>query len=342
MADVTARMLALLSTLQTGRSFSGAELAQRLGVSPRTLRRDVDRLRGYGYPVDTRPGPGGYYRLATGRAMPPLVLDDDEAVATLLGLAVLAATGSASAGGLDEAATRAYGKLDQFLPARLRPRVASVRASVETSPHGAPPVVADQLGLIAEAIAHHEIVTFAYVDAHGEPTHRRVEPYRQLHHLLRWYLLAWDTDRADWRTFRLDRLSGAVRTGARYAPRPLPAGSALDLLRRGLHEARQRVDLVLDAPGPRVIDAFRYQDAEIGPFDDRRTRISLWIDSWQWLILHLAALDADFTFEAPPEVGRACRAFARRLLAATADATGSRPPQDAGGDGDPRPHGDSR
>lgn len=131
MADVTERMLALLSTLQTGRSFSGEELTRRLSVSPRTLRRDVDRLRGYGYPVETQPGPGGYYRLAAGRTMPPLVLDDDEAVATLLALASLAAIepptkgGPYTVGGIDDAATRAYGKLDQFLPARLRPRVAA-------------------------------------------------------------------------------------------------------------------------------------------------------------------------------------------------------------------------
>ncbi|MFC7584879.1 helix-turn-helix transcriptional regulator [Nonomuraea antimicrobica] len=122
MADVTERMLALLSTLQTGRPFSGEELASRLAVSPRTVRRDVERLRGYGYPVETQPGPGGFYRLVAGRTMPPLVLDDDEAIAVLLGLATLAAVRSDEDGSLDDAATRAYGKLDQFLPARLRPR----------------------------------------------------------------------------------------------------------------------------------------------------------------------------------------------------------------------------
>ena len=153
MADVTERMLALLSTLQTGRSFSGEELTRRLSVSPRTLRRDVDRLRGYGYPVETQPGPGGYYRLAAGRTMPPLVLDDDEAVATLLALASLAAIGPSTEGGIDDAATRAYGKLDQFLPARLRPRVASIRASLETSPQRAPSVTAHQFSIVAEAIA---------------------------------------------------------------------------------------------------------------------------------------------------------------------------------------------
>ncbi|MER7420912.1 transcriptional regulator [Micromonospora peucetia] len=319
MADVTERMLSLLSTLQTGRSFSGDELARRLGISPRTLRRDVDRLRGYGYPVDTQPGPGGYYRLAAGRTMPPLVLDDDEAVATLLGLASLAATGPATSGGIDEAATRTYGKLDQFLPARLRPRVAAIRASLETSPHEAPPVTAGQLSLIADAVARHEVVTFTYTDAHGERSRRRVEPYRQIHHLLRWYLLAWDTDRADWRVFRLDRLADPLRTGVHYAPRPLPAESALEYLRRGLHRTRQWVTLVVDAPAPRVLDALRYHDAEIDALGDQRTRVTLALDSWQWLMLNLAFLDADFRINAPPEFTRACRTFASRLLAATAD-----------------------
>jgi predicted DNA-binding transcriptional regulator YafY len=318
MADVTERMLALLSALQSGRSYTGDELAQRLGVSPRTLRRDVQRLRGYGYPVDTRPGPGGHYRLTAGRTMPPLVLDDDEAVATLLGLASLAATGPAGDGGLDDAATRAYDKLDQLLPSRLRPRVTSIRASLETSPQPAPRVIAAQLALIAEAISHREVLTFAYVSSRGENTRRRVEPHRQVHHLLRWYLLAWDVDRADWRTFRTDRITDPVRTGAHHEPRPLPAGSALEFLRHGLNRTKQRVELVVQAPAPRLIDALRYQDAEMEPVDDQRTKLTLHHDSWQWLVLHLALLDADFTISAPAELQEAITAFAGRLLAATA------------------------
>jgi predicted DNA-binding transcriptional regulator YafY len=326
MADVTARMLALLSALQTGRSFSGDELAQRLGVSPRTVRRDVQRLRGYGYPVRTQPGPGGHYRLSAGRTMPPLVLDDDEAVATLLGLASLAATGPARDGGLDDAATRAYGKLDQFLPSRLRPGVASLRSSLETSRQPAPLVTAAQLGLIAEAVSHRETLTFTYISSRGERTRRRVEPHRQVHHLLRWYLFAWDVDRADWRVFRVDRITEAVRTGARYAPRPLPAESALEYLRRGLNRTKHRVQLVVESPTARVLDALKYQDAEIDAVNNHRTTVTLSLDSWHWLILHLAFLDADFTISAPAELLQACSAFARRLLAATtqpADVPGS-------------------
>ncbi|NBE93034.1 WYL domain-containing protein [Nonomuraea sp. KC401] len=321
MADVTQRMLDLLSTLQTGRAFTGEELARRLGVSPRTLRRDIDRLRGYGYPVDTQPGPGGYYRLASGRTMPPLVLDDDEAVATLLALASLAAAeppeepATATGEGVDAAATRAYGKLDQFLPARLRPQVASIRASLETSPQRAPSVAARQLGIAGEAIAHRETMTFSYTDARGERTERRVEPYRQVHHLLRWYLLAWDLDRADWRVFRLDRVTGPAGTGRRYTPRPLPAESASDYLRQGLNRSKEPVTVLVEAPAADVVDALKFQDAEIHSVDDTHTRITLALDSWPWLILNLAFLDADFEIDAAPHLLAACRAFGERLLA---------------------------
>ncbi|RNL86037.1 helix-turn-helix transcriptional regulator [Halostreptopolyspora alba] len=317
MADVTERMLALLSTLQTGRPFSGEELTRRLGVSPRTLRRDVDRLRGYGYPVETQPGPGGFYRLAAGRTMPPLVLDDDEAVATLLGLASLAAVGTSVAGGIDDAATRAYGKLDQFLPARLRPRVASVRSSLETSPQQAPNVTADQLGTIADAITRRETVTFGYTNASGERRDRRVEPYRQVHHLMRWYLLGWDLEREDWRLFRLDRISTPVRTGDRFVTRPLPADSALEYLRQGINRSKQPVDLLVAAPAADVIDALKFHDAEIHASDDRHTNVRLALDSWQWLVLSLAFLDADFQIHAGARFTRACRAFGERLVAAT-------------------------
>ncbi|TDC99761.1 YafY family transcriptional regulator [Nonomuraea deserti] len=316
MADVTQRMLALLSTLQTGRSFTGEELARRLSVSPRTLRRDIDRLRGYGYPVDTQPGPGGYYRLASGRTMPPLVLDDDEAVATLLALASLAAVEPSAEGGIDAAATRAYGKLDQFLPARLRPHVASIRSSLETSPQRAPSVAARQLGIVAEAIARRETMAFTYTDARGERTERRVEPYRQVHHLLRWYLLAWDIDRADWRVFRLDRITGPATTGHRYTPRPLPAESASDYLRRGLNRGKEPATVLVKAPAADVVDALRFQDAEIHSVDDTHTRITLALDSWPWLILNLAFLDADFEIDAAPHLLEACRTFGERLLAA--------------------------
>lgn len=326
MADVTERMLSLLSILQTGRACSGEELARRLGISPRTLRRDVERLRGYGYPVETRPGPGGYYQLRAGRTLPPLLLDDDEAIATLLGLAALGATGPAAEGGLDDAATRAYGKIDQFLPARLRPRAAAIRASLETGSQRAPGVPPGHLATLAAAIAHREVVTFVYRGGHGDPEARRVHPYRQIHQHLRWYLLAWDTARADWRVFRLDRMTELLRTGAHYDPRPLPADSALDYLRRGLDIGKRRVELRIALPPERVADALIHQHADIVAYDDRHTTVTVRLDTWQWILGALAFLDSEFTVTAAPaDFFAGYETFAGRLLAAVTDRPAAAP-----------------
>ncbi len=312
-ADVMHRVLALLAVLQSGRSFSGAELAARLDVPPRTLRRDIGRLRGYGYPVETRPGPGGHYRLAAGRAMPPLLLDDDEAVATLLGLAALGSTGSASEGSIDRAAVRAYGKVDQYLPKRLRPRAAALRASLETAPTPAPSTSAETVGRIAGAIAQEHTVTFRYAGADGAATTRLVEPHRHLHLHQRWYLLGWDVDKRDWRTFRLDRLAELRVTGRTFSPRPLPAGTGVDHLRAGINRHRRRVVLTVDAPVPAVADAFHRQDVVLSTVAGGATRAELALDSWQWLLPGLAFLGADFTVEEPEDFRTALRGFAARL-----------------------------
>ncbi|MBT2484702.1 MULTISPECIES: YafY family protein [unclassified Microbacterium] len=234
MADVTQRMLALLATLQGGGSFSGADLAGRLSVTPRTLRRDVERLRGYGYPVLTRPGPGGSYRLGVGQRLPPLVLDDDEAVATIVALASLAAAAPTRPGGLNDAAVRAYGKIEGLLPTRLRSRATALRSSIEAERRQVPDIAADALGVLAEAIATEEIIVFDYTDAVGTDTRRRVEPHTQVLIDGRWYLFGWDLDRADWRVFRSDRITSPRRTGVGFTPRALPAGSAVAYLRSGL------------------------------------------------------------------------------------------------------------
>lgn len=317
MADVTERMLALLATLQSGRTFAGPELADRLAVSGRTLRRDISRLRGYGYPVRTQPGPGGHYLLAAGAALPPLTFDDDEAVATLLALASFAGDGPLAAGAVQDAATRAYATLDQVLPARLRPRLTALRASLETSATGTPPVNAEQLATLGEAIAARELVTFAYTDAQGRSTQRRVEPYRHVHHLLRWYLLAWDVDRADWRVFRLDRVARLQRTARGFTARPLPAASALEYLRQGLHRDRRPVTVLVEAPVQRVLEVFSYDDVEAAPLGPARTQVTVAVDTWQRLVLGLAFLDADFSVSADSELAAPFRSFGGRLQGAT-------------------------
>lgn len=319
MSDVTGRMLSLLATLQSGRSFSGEDLAVRLGVSPRTLRRDIDRLRGYGYPVETRPGPGGHYRLAAGRTMPPLMLEDDEAVALLLGLAALAAPANAVEGSLDEAATRAYGKLEQFLPKRLRPRIAGLRASVETGPKSAPSTSATHLGLIADAIGSRRIVAFDYERKGGAISARRVEPHRQAHHLERWYLLGWDLDRGDWRVFRVDRIRSLRVSTASFEPRPEPADTAVDFLTGGINRDRETVTITVEAGAAAVADAFRFDNVDLEPLGEGRTRVRLRLDTWEWPLLALAFLDADFTVEAPERFRQGFKEFGERLRRATGD-----------------------
>ncbi|SDE14055.1 helix-turn-helix transcriptional regulator [Glycomyces harbinensis] len=322
MSDVTGRMLSLLATLQTGRSFSGEELAARLGVSPRTLRRDVDRLRGHGYPVETRPGPGGHYRLAAGRTMPPLMLEDDEAMAMLLGLAALGAAGSADEGSLDDAATRAYGKLEQFLPKRLRPRIARLRTSLETGPKSAPSISAADVGLLADAIGSRQVVVFDYERKGGAVTSRRVEPHRQAHHLERWYLLGWDVDRGDWRVFRVDRMSGLRVSTARFASRPVPADTAIDYLASGINRSREAMVITVEAPADAVADAFRFDNAEVEPLGERRTRVRLRLETWEWPLVALAFLDADFAIEGPDRFRQGLKGFGERLGRALDDRGG--------------------
>jgi predicted DNA-binding transcriptional regulator YafY len=324
MADVTQRMLALLSTLQTGRRFSGQELASRLEVSLRTVRRDVERLRSYGYPVETQPGPAGYYRLMAGSSLPPLVLDDDEAIAMLLGLVTLAAAGPGDGDGdgddaLDDAAARAYGKLDQFLPARLRARVVALRASLESGHQRGPGVRAALLSDVAQAVADRRIVRFTYLDRHGVASERRVEPHRQIHLHQRWYLLGWDLDRSDWRVFRADRITDLQVSGARHEARDLPAASALAYLRQGLNVDRQPVRLIVDAAPAEVADAFKGQDTRLEAITGQQTEATVWLDTWQWLVLDLAFLDADVSIVEPSDVRTAIAAFARRLLASSGE-----------------------
>lgn len=180
-------------------------------------------------------------------------------------------------------------------------------------------MTAQHLSIVAEAIAHRETITFRYVDAAGNATERRVDPYRQIHHLLRWYLMGWDTRRKDWRVFRVDRLHEPVRTGHRYPVRDLPADSASDYLRRNLRRGKEPVDLLVDAPVEHVVDALKFQESRIRSASDDRTTVGLDVDSWQWLVLILAFVDADFRIDGSETLLRSCRLFAQRLSAATDD-----------------------
>jgi predicted DNA-binding transcriptional regulator YafY len=322
MADPSGRMLVLLSTLQDGRTWSGPDLAARLGTSPRTLRRDVDRLRELGYPVQARPGPGGHYRLVAGTAMPPLLLDDDEAVAIAVGLRLAASTRTqVDDGEGNDSASRALRKLEQVLPARLRHKVTTVHRATETAPVAGAAVSTRLLSLVGTAAEQHERLLFGYRSRDGAVTDRRVEPYRQVLAGRRWYLLGWDLDRADWRTFRLDRVTDARTTGERFAPRDLPAESAAAYLDAALKAPRHRAVLTFLAPAERLADRIGHQDGALEPIDAGRCRYTTWVDSFEWLAITTAILGVEFRVEEPAGFTEFCAQLAERLGRATTAAS---------------------
>ncbi|WP_406318537.1 helix-turn-helix transcriptional regulator [Streptomyces sp. NBC_00118] len=235
MLETSARLLRLLSLLQARREWSGADLADRLGVTPRTVRRDVDRLRGLGYPVDASPGTGGGYRMGAGAELPPLLLDDDEAVAVAVGLRTSADQGVE---GIGETSVRALSKLEQVLPDRLRRRVSALNAFTVPMLRGPGPSDADPSVLteLAAACRDSERLRFAYEDHGGAATRRTVEPHRLVCSERRWYLVAWDVDREDWRTFRVDRITPRPPHGPRFTPRTPPADDLAAYVSKGVSQ----------------------------------------------------------------------------------------------------------
>jgi predicted DNA-binding transcriptional regulator YafY len=271
--DPTERALLLLSLLQTHRFWPGAELTARLGVSSRTLRRDVDRLRSLGYPVDATPGASGGYRLGAGSHLPPLLLDDEEAVAIAVGLRAAA---GASIEGMEDTAVRALAKLEQVLPDRLRRRVHAVHSNVVSLQwSGGPSVDADALAVLALGCRDNEQVRFDYRRRDGEEASRLVEPHQLVSAGRRWYLVAWDVRRADWRTFRLDRLDRARLAGVRCEPRALPGGDAAAFVAESIRTMPLPYSALLDVDGTpdAVREALSWSDAEIEPLGKRRSRV---------------------------------------------------------------------
>lgn len=309
------RMLRLLSLLQTGRSWPGTELAERVGTSPRTLRRDVDRLRELGYPVRSTPGPGGSYRLVAGRAMPPLLFTDDEAVATVIGLRFAALTILDGADGATDGALR---KLEQVLPPRLNLRTQAMLATLDATARGTPVALGllDQLGSAAYA---NQDVRFRYTSRAGTASDRRVEPYRQVLLGRRWYLLGWDLDRRDWRTFRLDRITDLAVRGTTFAPRPLPRGGAASFVQASalVPVSRHRGVVRFQAPLSVVSERLTAESGTLEAVDDHTCRYVTGVDSWEWLSITLAMVGVPYTVEGPPELVEHTRAMAARLTAAT-------------------------
>ncbi|MFE6198030.1 helix-turn-helix transcriptional regulator [Streptomyces sp. NPDC057838] len=321
--DTPARLLTLLSLLQTPREWPGGELADRLGVSRRTVRRDIDRLRELGYPVQATKGADGGYRLVAGKAMPPLVLDDEEAVAIAVGLR--AGAGHAVEG-LDEASVRALAKLEQVLPGRLRHRVTTLQAATTPLTSGDGPSIAPEtLTVMASTVAGRERLRFAYRAADGTASRRLTEPYRLVSTGRRWYLVAYDLDRDDWRTFRVDRVSEPFATGARFTPRELPTGDAAEYLRRSMHRQQRTYDFVVTFAAPADFVAARVP-AWLGapePVDEGSCRLrGSTGDAPQWVALRLAMLECDFTVHEPGELVEAVRDLGSRLSRAASGGGG--------------------
>jgi predicted DNA-binding transcriptional regulator YafY len=310
-STTTQRALRLLSLLQTGRRWTAPELAQAMGVPPRTLRRDLDRLREMGYPIISTRGPGGHYALEAGDGMPPLMFDDDEAVATMLALR-LADAGQAGVAFDTAAAERARTKLRRFLPTALRHRTDGVLATMDVARSTVDPTSDQELSHLASAITEHRVVHFDHIGKRGRST-RTVEPARLVHVRDRWYLHAWDPARTDWRSFRLDRLHDLQVTARAFLPRPLPEDVASLLQDQFFGSPPVHVVLTLQAGMEESATRLMRVDGSLTPTDPLHTRYDAYVDSFEWLAVVLTFADLEFTVEEPQEFAHFIAATGTRL-----------------------------
>ncbi|MFH5229154.1 helix-turn-helix transcriptional regulator [Antrihabitans spumae] len=311
MWETSARLLRLLSLLQTRREWSGAELADKLDVTSRTVRRDVDRLRDLGYPVNASVGVGGGYQLGAGAEMPPLLLDDEEAVAVAFGLQS-GATGPIV--GIGEPSLRALTKLRQVMPSRLRHRLDALQVDVVARPQAKSAVEASVLATIASVCHNRERLRFDYRTHDGTESRREIEPYRLVRAGLRWYVVGWDLSRSDWRSFRVDRMTPKIPTGPRFTARALPAGGAAEFVARGINRAFQQTQarILLHAPIEQIAPMVHSDWGTVEAGDDDTCVIVLVSDSQTSLARWLAEFDVDFTVLDPPELRAECQAIAQR------------------------------
>ena len=333
MLETSARLLRLLSLLQMHRDWTGTQLADELDITPRTVRRDVGKLRSLGYPVNAAPGVAGGYRLGAGSELPPLLLDDDEAVAVAVGLRT-AASGS-SVAGIEESSLRALAKLDQVLPPALRRRVGAVHAyTVPVPGFGPEEVDAEALSTIAGACRDRLELRFGYGTHDGTRSRRVVEPHRMAHLYGRWYLVAWDQTREDWRTFRVDRITSRLALGRRCPRREPPdADLAAYVLRqvsatRGRYRARVRLHASKASVQPKVPAHF----GTLTEIDDECCLLEVGAGWMGGLAVHVASIGVGFTVLEPPEFAEEVRTLAARFAAAVPSAGGDAGADATGGD----------
>jgi predicted DNA-binding transcriptional regulator YafY len=318
MVQTSARLLALLSLLQVRREWTGQELADRLEVGPRTIRRDIDKLRSLGYPIEAAPGVAGGYRLGNGGELPPLLLDDAEAVAVAVGLRTAAAGGIA---GIEETSVRALTKLEQVLPGRLRRRVNALSQATSAFGMEGPRIDPEVLATLAGACRDQVRLRFPYIARDDRATQRAVEPVAVVYSGHRWYLVAFDLDRDDWRTFRIDRIRGRVRGGERGRRRVVPGGDPAAFVRerlRGSWDGEGSTDAVpgrirLGIPVARARTRIPIRWAEVEP-DGEDACIVTSRGAWsRGFLVWMATLDEPMEVLEPPELLEVARTVAARL-----------------------------
>jgi predicted DNA-binding transcriptional regulator YafY len=318
MVQTSARLLALLSLLQVRREWTGQELADRLEVGPRTIRRDIDKLRSLGYPVEAAPGVAGGYRLGAGGELPPLLLDDAEAVAVAVGLRTAA---SGSIAGIEETSVRALAKLEQVLPSRLRRRVGALSQATSAFAAEGPRIDADLLATLAGACRDRVRVRFGYVSREDTASQRHAEPSAVVHSGYRWYLVAFDLDRDDWRTFRIDRIRGRVRVGERGRRRIVPGGDPAAFVRQQLRGAAGEPEappgqIKMALPAARMRERIPNRFATVEP-DGQDACIVTTRGAWsRSFLVWMAMLDQPMEVLGPPELADAARSLVARLRVA--------------------------
>lgn len=304
MAESAARLLTLLTLLQTRPQWTGPELAERLAVTERTLRRDVDRLRDLGYPIHATRGVTGGYHLGAGRALPPLLLDDDEATAIVIALRTVAGSGMTAALG-------ALAKLEQVLPTRLRPRVAALQHATLALPRSmADP---DVLATLAAACRHLHRVRFGYTDHHGRPSARHTEPHRLVYNGRNWYLVARDLDRTAWRAFRVDRITDPHDTAVRFTPHDPPDAAGFVAESVASAPYRHHARILLRVSASVAVQRFPPTSGAIEPLDDHTCVLTAGADSLDAIAVHLGFADVEFAVLDPPELRDRLTAIAARF-----------------------------
>jgi predicted DNA-binding transcriptional regulator YafY len=312
--DSAERLLKLLALLEGRIDWTAVELARRLEVTTRTVRRDITRLRDLGYPVEAMAGPGGGYRLGAGGKMPPLLLDDEEAVAVALGLRVAA---TSAVGGIEESSLSAMTKLEHVLPPRLKTRLEDItEATVSVPGLPLPEIEQASLAVASAATRARERIRFDYVDARERRSERHVEPLRVVHTGRRWYLVGFDLDRDDWRTFRLDRLSSVWRTGMRSARRETP--DPVELVQRGIAVEmwQHRARVVLDVDVDRARRTIAGTVGTLEPIDESSSLLLIGADEVGWIARYLLSLPFGFTVKEPGELIDELADIGRRMVAA--------------------------